>query len=228
MKPIATQLPCEIKRERLFKHLNLNPGAAYAKRVDKMIDEALKVGRPKSVYKVAAIDAKGEDSILIEGNRFTSKVLRINTEDTDKVVAFVATCGHELEEWSENYQDSFSKLCTDGIKGEVLRRAREIFCQKIEEELLWGHTAEMHPGSLPNWPLNEQQPLFSLIGDVDALIGVELSESCLMHPTKSVSGFYFPTQNDYENCCLCLNEECPSRKAPFDKDLYEKKYQLGS
>ena len=45
----------------------------------------------------------------------------------------------------------------------------------------------MNPGSLADWPMREQRPLFGLLGDTDAAIGVELMESYLMRPTKSVS-----------------------------------------
>ncbi|MEL7566673.1 MAG: vitamin B12 dependent-methionine synthase activation domain-containing protein [Dehalobacterium sp.] len=226
METIIKHLPCEINRERLFKYLHLNPNASYIKRVDKMIEEALKVGKPKIAYKLAYVDSKGEDFIIVEDIKFTSKVLRINLEQIYKVVAYVITSGIELEEWSKNYHDSFNILCADGIKEEVLRCASTIIFRQIDEELNLGKTTDMNPGSLPNWPLTEQEPLFRLIGNVKALIGVELSESCLMSPIKSVSGFRFSTESSYVNCQLCLQENCPGRKAPFDKELYENKYQL--
>ncbi|MDO4758319.1 MAG: vitamin B12 dependent-methionine synthase activation domain-containing protein, partial [Rikenellaceae bacterium] len=37
-----------------------------------------------------------------------------------------------------------------------------------------------------NWPLKDQKPLFAFVGENPT--GIVLSESCLMHPIKSVSG----------------------------------------
>jgi hypothetical protein len=80
----------------------------------------------------------------------------------------------------------------------------------------------MNPGSLENWPISEQKPLFSLFGDVEKLIGVRLSDSFLMFPIKSVSGIYFPTESSFASCQLCPREKCPNRRAKYDPELKEK------
>ena len=88
-----------------------------------------------------------------------------------------------------------------------------------------GKTATMAPGSLSNWPLPQQRPLFDVLGDVQGIIGVELSDSFLMTPNKSVSGVRFPTEEGFASCQLCPREGCPNRRAPYDQTLYERKYQ---
>ena len=80
-------------------------------------------------------------------------------------------------------------------------------------------TAFMAPGSLPNWPIGQQKPLFKLLGDVKSSIGVELTESLLMLPAKSVSGIYFPTETSFFSCQLCPRERCDSRKAKYNEKL---------
>jgi hypothetical protein len=42
-----------------------------------------------------------------------------------------------------------------------------------------------------------------------------------MLPTKSVSGIFFPTETSYENCQLCPRENCPNRRAEYNKALEE-------
>ena len=83
--------------------------------------------------------------------------------------------------------------------------------------------ATMSPGSADEevWPIQQQKELFSLFGDVESLIGVQLTDSFLMVPNKTVSGIRFPTEVDYRNCQLCHREECPSRSAEFDPELWE-------
>jgi len=75
----------------------------------------------------------------------------------------------------------------------------------------------MAPGSLPNWPIEQQKPLFELFGDVQATIGVKLTDSLLMLPAKSVSGIYFPTETSFFSCQLCPRERCDSRKAKYNE-----------
>jgi hypothetical protein len=83
----------------------------------------------------------------------------------------------------------------------------------------------MNPGSLPDWPLSEQKPLFTLLGGGPTTIGVQLKDSFLMVPVKSVSGIWFPTEEKFESCQLCQREKGPGRRAPFDSGLFERKYR---
>ncbi len=77
----------------------------------------------------------------------------------------------------------------------------------------------MSPGSLQDWPLEAQGQLFQLLPEVEAALGVHLTESLLMVPIKSVSGIYFQTEVSFFNCQLCQRGKCPGRKARFDQDL---------
>jgi hypothetical protein len=88
-------------------------------------------------------------------------------------------------------------------------------------------TATMAPGSLSEWPLSQQRSLFACLGDPEGEIGVHLSDSLLMVPAKSVSGIRFPTTESFVSCQLCSRENCPGRRAPYDKTLYDEKYRTG-
>jgi hypothetical protein len=72
--------------------------------------------------------------------------------------------------------------------------------------------------------LSEQRAVFAALGDVQAAIGVQLSDSMLMIPAKSVSGIRFPTTESFESCQLCPRVDCPGRRAPYDSGLYDRKY----
>jgi hypothetical protein len=84
----------------------------------------------------------------------------------------------------------------------------------------------MNPGSLADWPLAQQRVLFALLGNTEAAIGVSLTPSLLMTPTKSVSGIAFPTEGSFASCQLCPRKACPNRRAPYDPGLKERKYGL--
>jgi len=79
--------------------------------------------------------------------------------------------------------------------------------------------SRMSPGSLTDWPIEEQRLLFSLLGNVEASIGVKLSRSLVMIPQKSISGIYFPTEVSFYSCQLCPRKRCPSRKTGYDKEM---------
>ena len=225
MATIVADIPCEIDREQLFNRLHIKPDNPFVERVQNLMAEALEVGKPKIAYKLSYVEEKGDDYVVVDGIKFTSRVLRVNLENTNKVVPFVVTCGRELEAWAKGFTDMFDSFCADGIMEAVLRAARNRIFPQIDAELNLGHTANMNPGSLPDWPIKEQKPLFQLLGDVNSLIGVELKDSFLMSPIKTVSGLHFPKEGTYENCQLCPRKDCPGRKAPYDKNLYQEKYQ---
>jgi len=41
-----------------------------------------------------------------------------------------------------------------------------------------------------------------------------------MVPNKTISGIRFPTERDFHACQVCHRENCPSRGAPFDADMW--------
>lgn len=80
----------------------------------------------------------------------------------------------------------------------------------------------MNPGEVGAWPITQLKELFTAIGNVEALIGVTLSESYTMMPLKSRAGIFFTTETNFESCQLCLQKRCEARKAPFSSELAKK------
>lgn len=224
-KTILENIPWEVEEERFLKRLHLEKDSEDAQRVRELLKEAKKVGRPRGMYGVAYVSEKGEDEVTIEGITFKSRVLRTNLESVYRVFPFVATSGRELEEWSNQFDDMLESFWAAEIKEEALRQAMSRLLEDLKERFNLSKVAAMNPGSLPDWPMEEQKKLFLLLGDVRKEMGVELTESCLMVPVKSVSGIWFPTKVDFENCQLCPRENCPGRRAPYNETLV-RKYQV--
>jgi cobalamin-dependent methionine synthase I len=107
----------------------------------------------------------------------------------------------------------------DSIKETVLRSAFDSFNGHLKKTYRLGKTARINPGSLEDWPIDEQHILFSLLGDTNESIGLDLLESYLMFPTKSLSGIQFPTEEHFESCQLCPRENCPGRRANYEETL---------
>ena len=102
---ILDPIPFEIEPDRLFKTLHIRPGSEDALDFMALAKEAQSFARPKACYKEASIEERGEDWIRIGDQRFQSRILKVNLEETRRVFAFAATCGMELEEWSTTVTD---------------------------------------------------------------------------------------------------------------------------
>jgi hypothetical protein len=151
-------------------------------------------------------------------------VLRVNLDKIGRVFPYVATCGTELDRIAVSSRDFMKCYCFDVIKEIVLRSAINYLKTYLTRKYALGQMSRMNPGSLASWPITQQKELFSILGNVEDLIGVKLTESCFMIPVKSVSGIFFPTEVKFESCQLCPREVCSERRTPYNPDL-AKKYQ---
>ncbi len=190
-----------------------------AQRLQALISAVHSVMDAKAVYKVSYIDAKKEDSVIVGGVLFKSKVLRKHLDKVERVFPYVVTIGKGVEDLEKASGDALEKYYLDLIGNAAVVKARE----HLKDTLAKRHGLEglsyLGPGQLKDWPLEEQKPLFSLLGDVERAVGVTLSDSLLMIPRKSLSGIYFPTEIPFTACQLCPRESCPSRKARYDEKL---------
>ena len=219
-------IPFRVDFEVLLKRLHVEEGSRYAEEVIKLTGEAEDVGKPKALYKMAFIESQGEDWVNIEDVLFTSRVLRVNLSSTHRVFAYIATCGVELDDWARALSDMLHRYWSETIREMALSSATSCLNEHLTACYGLGSTSTMSPGRLSNWPLREQRPLFSLLGNPDDAIGVQLTDSFLMIPTKTVSGLRFPTEENFESCQLCSRKGCPSRRIPYDRNLYARKYQI--
>jgi hypothetical protein len=185
--------------------------------VRSLVDGALAAARPKAAYQVCAVGARAADTVQIGGRAFTSEVLVRNLEGVEQVYPYVATCGAELDALAAAFPDPFCLYCLDVLKELALMEARSFLLEHLRKAHGAENLSSMNPGSgnARLWPLAQQRPLFDLMGDVEAQIGVRLTPSLLMQPNKSVSGLFFPSETHYENCQLCAREDCPRRRAPY-------------
>lgn len=224
MEPIFLEdIPFTVDWERLLERLHIRPESANAEELRALVEEALAIGRPRALFGVAYIEERGEDWVVIDGVRFTSRLVAVNLRDVYRVFPYIATCGPELGEWAHRLTDILHQFWAEEIKVAALGCATRVVFEALEARFRPGRTGVMNPGSLPDWPLQEQRPMFDLLGAAERL-GVTLNESCLMTPNKSVTGLRFPTEGRYENCQLCPREGCPGRRAPYDPTLWSARY----
>jgi len=224
MDPVLlTCIPLRLDAEALIRKYRLEPGSARAERVRRLAEEAADQGRPKAMFLDCGIDARSEDNVVIGGETFRSRVLAVNLEKVHRVFPFAATCGRELESWSRSLNGSLETFWAADIQGIALGAALHALVARMRETHCPGGLSMMNPGSLEDWPLSEQVPLFRVLRDpVQSVLGVKLLESLRMDPGMTVSGIWFPSEARFENCMLCPREACVGRRAPHDPDLYDR------
>jgi len=224
---ILNEIPFVLERESLLAALRIPPNAAYADELRPLIEEARRIGRPKALYGIAPAAPHDEGSVVVDGAVFRSRVLRVNLDGLDRAFPFLATCGSELEGWSASIDGMLRRYCADMIKELALEAATLALQSHLVEAHGLHSPGMMNPGSLPDWPAEEQKPLFALFGAASDAIGVRLTDTYIMQPVKSVSGLLFASAEGFESCRLCQMRQCPRRRVPYDPTLYESKYGGG-
>lgn len=192
---LIDQLPFYLDEDMLIEKLKLRKRKGMLEMLNKLMKKALKTAKPKGMYFEAYIEDRTEDSFMIKGEIFNSKILAEATKKNEKVYPYIITCGEEIEEAYFKTDDLMEKYIMDGIINSILDCATICVSKDLQERYGLDNIAYHIPGALDDWPLDEQQKLFRLFGDEANKIGVKLSDSNIMKPGKSVSGVYYQIMN---------------------------------
>lgn len=157
-----------------------------------------------------------KSSVTLDMGTKVSKVF----EKAEKIALFVLTLGREYENIAETYRgDALLYYLTDLIASEYTEVVADALIKKIAtyaSESGLGYSNRYSPGYC-GWRVSGQRALFSYLPPFPC--GVELSESCLMKPVKSISGAVAMGERikfQKYDCGICKDEGC----------LYRKKYIL--
>lgn len=222
---ILDGIPFDVDEHGLMELLRIRQGSGNAAEFSSILVHAKQVARPKAVFGVASARTTGHDVVEIDGVSFQSRVLHVNLDKAGVVFPFIATCGSELEEWSQDMTGMLRSFWADSIMLMALGCAVSALESHLRERLGDASLSTMNPGSLEDWPLEEQAALFRLLGDAANAVGARLSDKMVIRPLKSVSGISFVSEKGFSNCSLCPRPSCESRRAPYNAGLYEKKYR---
>ena len=202
----------EKDREALLKFANEDED--LEEELTALMDEADKIARPTALFAVCPV----EENATVNGVCIPSELAVEKLTGRSRCFPDIATCGRELEVWSEQYKgDYLAEFWADEIKKKFLFHVTQATLKHIREAYRTaGHLAAINPGSLEKWPVSGQQELFAILSGreyVKETIGVIYTDSFLMLPSKTVSGIAFESEVFYENCQHCPLERCPNRRA---------------
>jgi len=211
-------IPVVLDHEEIKTGLHMERRGGWSQ-VQSLIKSAQALIEAKAAYRVCYIEERLADTIRIDGVYLKSKVLRKNLDQAERVFPFVLTIGGALEEEARACNDILQQYYIDTIGNAALASVRNYLEDHLRSRYGLTTLSSMSPGSLDDWAIEYQGPLFSILGDVQGAIGVRLGSSLIMRPSKSISGVYFPAEIPFYSCQLCTRERCPSRKAEYNEHL---------
>ena len=217
-----SDIPFSLDAERLMRQLRIRPATDGAAAFAGLLDRVVQVGRPKALYKVAYVEDRADESVVVDGVRFTSRALMRNLDAVERVFPYVVTCGTEADAVAVPNGEAMQAFWLWTIKEAILDVAKDYLDEHLAGRYRLAHHGDMQPGSADAdvWPIEQQKELFSIFGDVEGMIGVRLTQSMLMIPTMSVSGIVYPTEANFESCQVCHRDDCPHRTALFDEAVW--------
>jgi hypothetical protein len=218
---IVDNIPVSLEGEDLVRRLRVNPARAGLAVVNEVVGLARSLVRLRAIYDTSYIGVKENESVEISTVIFRSRVLRHNLERAQKVFPFIMTVGPNLERTAASLGDLLKQYYLEEMANIALEQAADWLAEKLSARWGFPGLSCMSPGSLEDWPISEQPKLFSLFGDTEKSVGVKLTDSLLMIPRKSISGILFPSEEGFISCRLCPRENCPSRKAEYDREAGE-------
>jgi hypothetical protein len=198
---------------------------ASMRRIDTLAEDMPALLQPRISYRRFDLSAVSRGGIeLDDGTRFKSPKLSKALAKAEAVCCFVATVGPALEmevhrrmqqrRYADAYVlDAMGSMSAENVVEQFYRRTARSLAESGR-----GVTLRFSPGYC-DWPLDQQRPLFKLFSDHPPL-KVRLSHSCLMSPSKSVSGLFgilpagIPGVHPaYNPCSACNKRDCIARRS---------------
>ncbi len=179
-------LPGEIDRGEVIRYAG---GGKDSGELKKMLDECIEEASSVLSYRVCykEFDIRAEENLLDMGFcKVESASLARNLSGCRKIILFAATVGIGIDRLIMKYGrlSPAKGLMMQAIGAERIEALCNAFCEKMR-----GDGYEIRPRFSPGYgdlPISLQKEIFKAL-EPDRIIGLTLSGSLLMSPTKSVT-----------------------------------------
>jgi len=212
----------DINRNEIYLNLGYGgqvPDQSFVEMIEQMIENIQILCVPVAGYIIFSGTIPDKNYIAIYNNHI--KVGSAITKYLQKAThfgAFVVTAGEEFDKYSEQLKasgDIVSEFIAYSIGTEIAEAAVRFITNRINEDAYesgFKTTNSYSPGHC-SWHVREQQQLFALLPEKPC--GIELNDSYLMKPVKSVSGI-IGLGNEVTKtpigCDICGLKTCFKRK----------------
>ena len=191
-------------------------------KIDGLLDKFKGRIKPRVYFQKFEIKAVGKATVYLpKDTELKSLKLAKTLKYSKELVVFAATIGDDLEtEVSRLMKRKRYSLgyILDAIGSVGMESAVEKFYKLQVEKYAKTNqyvTLRFSPGYC-DWPLKEQRKIFPLLNP--SKINIELLDSCLMQPRKSISGVFgivpanFSPSYAYNPCSDCSKIKCEARR----------------
>lgn len=186
---------------------------------DATIQEIEQIAAPKSIYRSFPCKVTDTDLVKLAGLTIKSKHLSKNLRGCEEVILFAATIGSAVDQMIK--RASFTNLAKASIVQAAGAALIETYCDELEEQVrLDAQKRELYlrPRFSPGYgdcPLSIQKDLFNIM-ECSKRIGITLTDTYLMYPSKSVTAFIGLCTKENKTChknkCMgCENNTCEYR-----------------
>lgn len=209
--------PEELSRESVWFAMGYR-GAVPEQRIRDMAEEVIERLVPctavRYMYRMVPAAKLSPTTMSLDGAEFKPGGIICSYLDgmTDACI-FVATAGREFEAGLRDI-NAEGDIVTDFIADAIGTVLAELAVDRLEKSLMPELTLSMpySPGYC-GWDIREQHILFNLFPENPC--GIRLTESSLMQPEKSVSGFFAMGEKLHRqpyHCEICKNSKCYKRR----------------
>ncbi len=215
--------PLKVSRREIFRYLGIRdgkPDPQTSSLVDSVVGELEKVIRPREFHQAYPLNVTGDERHTVDLGCFQthSRSLEKNLRGCSEVIVFAATIGSGVDMLLRRYG------LTEPSRGVVMQAASAAFieswCDQINDRLKAALKEGLYlrPRFSPGYgdfPLEDQRDIFRAL-QVEKRVGIVLTESLLMLPSKSVTAVIGAGKEDLscvrEGCEVCRKADCLYRR----------------
>jgi hypothetical protein len=214
-----------ISKERVFRLLGQKDkevSGRLSRKIDKHIASLEKKIRPKVLYTTRKIRKIEGGTLTLEGGiKLKSAKISKTLGKCARITFFLATIGEQVDDvikTSMRKKRLSDAYIYDAIGSAAVEATVEDFQNRMDSKVKekdQSTTLRFSPGYC-DWKINEQKKVFSVLKN--DLIDVDLNESYLMAPRKSVSGVFgigsseLVDKGETNPCRLCGMHTCVARR----------------
>jgi hypothetical protein len=214
-----------ISKERVFRLLGQKDkgvSGRLSRKIDTHIAGLEKTIRPKVLFTTKKIQKIEGGTLTLEGGiKLKSAKISRTLKKCDRITFFLATIGDQVDDvikTSLRKKKLSDAYIYDAIGSAAVEATVDDFQNQMDlkvKEKNQRTTLRFSPGYC-DWKINEQEKVFSVLKN--DLIDVDLNESYLMAPRKSVSGVFgigsreLVDKDETNPCRLCGMHTCVARR----------------
>ena len=231
----------DVNRREIYRYLGYRgqePDEVIQRLIDEVLQELLRVIRPGHSYRIYTCKVYGDRVRLIKHKmeeqfadfyevnsfdeqnyiqEFESRKLADNLAQCSEVVLLAATLGLEADKLIQRY--TVMNMAKASIAQACGAACIEAYCNKVQEDIRQQALTRglyLRPRFSPGYgdfALENQRDIFCLL-ECNKRLGMSLTDSMLMLPTKSVTAIIGLTKNK-ENCHIARCSTCNKTDCEF-------------